>query len=1136
MTDKSEGVPSPEEAERKARIITEAVAGMRNRLNADIRLRPKALTTVTREKAAPQTPEPAAVTPDVPVVSNSTPPKAALDAQDSIDAQPVRTARKRANQFPDDQAAAEEAERKAQEEKKKQEKKEEERVAAGAIQKAAEEAAQAQKKQEEERAAAEQAAIAAAVTAASSIVVPGNVEPPKEVKKTQTPETLLLEIPDGTEFVVKSTKGSSKIYKRVGDAFFTTATKPRKADNAVVRLLNHGGTWEKTDGAAAVANSGTLPQGTVVSDVERQAILDGLASLEAKDQKLPPLEDGQEVFYNGANGQVRVERQGEMYKTVRLIQGQGDSGFVFDEQAIRNMAHNEQWALMSGGMPVLSRDNPRWASKENEKKKEKGNSEQYAELFEGDKWVLKKPDGTTEKWIRITALLGYAKNSDGSATSGWVDVERGTGTDDMTSSPGSFLLTDLRSELEENGYILEKEGNKSEKNQPEYKGIKDEANDDFDLVGNLWAAEGATLNETVQEKAPVDPAQEQHNKLDDLRTIVGEMRLQYVTADYKQNSAWARLKKYFNKPLEGGQSDIDTKFAFTEYKRALVELQEAELAELKEQGLSGKPLQEEMGRMLKYYQLDEAVRLFETRNQVKIESKHWQGSIISAAENVGRWYNKLPRWQKYTLAGVCLGAGALGGAAVGGGLVVARRILGSVGLAVTLDAGIEQWQEKKKLAGFEIERGQSLDRLREIQEEGGDLGVVLDGLLKEKLDSLETQFQKQKRTALWRRTAAWGGAGLLVFGGSFVAGQVIGQVKDILHGGGPEPEPSHAITPGPSVTPETPTAGGGVSVGETHPGGSLPAEGVAPNVSHTDILRKDYDVTTADGRGVWGVLAGRLPKGMPKADQNRIIASLENLMRKDLAEMSPSERAAAGFPKGNLDKIYAGKTVIHFDQFKSLTPEQIQAIIDGKSVGAPSLVEPKISLIDGVPKADFPSAVVGPTAMDQAVFDNFIDKVGVDKVGPSIDLERAVAVENYDKLMDTRTFLVEHPDQVPLFNRALGGVRQGIFMMTGERGIPIEYDYTLNSGKLGGATMSQILKDVDGFKQAPFGYSYDRNLNPLHYDQMKALAKLVATVEDPKVFGALGQVRAGENVNDYTKRMAALALQLGKNIPEFFKK
>ncbi|MDP2838003.1 MAG: hypothetical protein Q8O53_01875, partial [Candidatus Moranbacteria bacterium] len=116
------------------------------------------------------------------------------------------------------------------------------------------------------------------------------------------------------------------------------------------------------------------------------------------------------------------------------------------------------------------------------------------------------------------------------------------------------------------------------------------------------------------------------------------------------------------------------------------------------------------------------------------------------------------------------------------------------------------------------------------------------------------------------------------------------------------------------------------------------------------------------------------------------------------------------------------------------------------------------------------------------------------------------------------------------------GLRQGVFMMTGERGIPVEYDYTLNGGKLGGTTMSQILRDGEGFKRAPIGYSYDRNLNPLHYDQMMALTKLVATVQDPKIFGALGQVRAGEDVNDYTKRMATLALRMGKNIPGFFKK
>lgn len=324
----------------------------------------------------------------------------------------------------------------------------------------------------------------------------------------------------------------------------------------------------------------------------------------------------------------------------------------------------------------------------------------------------------------------------------------------------------------------------------------------------------------------------------------------------------------------------------------------------------------------------------------------------------------------------------------------------------------------------------------------------------------------------------------------------------------------------------------------------LEANGVNPDqpvsvesAARVTTLREDYTVTAADGKkGLWGVIERRLPEGMRPADQNRVIASIENLMRKDLAAMTPAERAAAGFPKGSIDLIYKGG-VIQFDKFPSLTPERIQAIMDGQSVGTPSAMpgipDPvsateRAQILDAF-RADAPNLetrIPAPvTSVERAqILDGFRD-------GPTVDPTRVVQganVADHDmriqQLTDPRQFIIDNPGSKELLFRTTARLHSELLMLTpGEDGVPFQYDYAANGEKLGNTQMSQVLKDFGSIRPRNI------NLNPLHPDQERALANLFRNAT--KAFGIeAAQPKAGESATYYIGRMATAALRKGVDI------
>lgn len=634
------------------------------------------------------------------------------------------------------------------------------------------------------------------------------------------------------------------------------------------------------------------------------------------------------------------------------------------------------------------------------------------------------------------------------------------------------------------------------------------------------------------------PADSSQQKIDALRTDMEEFRYKYAEMDYEKNSAWKTLTGFFRNLRDNGQKDPDTEYWKSEYMSKLMELQNLELEQIKQEGLKGDELKERMAGMLRYYKIEQAAELYRDRTQVQIDKKGFVKKAWGTWEHIVKEYGKLSTPAK-VFAGVALaGLSLSSGGAAALYIVAIRRAMGATGVAMTADALLAARAERKDKEKTEAHLAQFKEGF-----EVKDAEVAVEkfaSLLKGEIEQLNNGLQKKKLETLRRKGLSLGIGVGLVFGGSALASQVSGMMHH--EGAVAHTEPAAA----PEAASSAPAAASAPEAASSAPArAEVPSAspGVLPQEFKVSFDR--YQVTADDGkRGLWGVLEEHLPKDMlPQAEKNRIIQSLENVIQQKLDHMSAAELKEVGFPKGNINQIYAGTEI---DLGKLLTPEEVQKVLEGQSVAASSLAEGAERVVSGAVRAHgvsagLPEPVLSTAEVkDQAGFEKLVQQASAPKSAPVFDTSHTEAlIQKNISFTDPKAYLAEHQgDQVVLgrYHSTLGRLRMGIFMMNpGEGGVPIEYDYTLNGEKLGGTKISQVLRDMKGFDKGIFqNLDYDRVKNPLHYDQMKDLAKFLDATK--QAFGPdMSQVEAGESIDQYTRRMATAALRTGKEIKGFYK-
>lgn len=884
-----------------------------------------------------------------------------------------------------------------------------------------------------------------------------------------------------------------------------------------------------------------------------------------------PLGPGEQATYKGDRGLVTIERDG-LSGLYWIIDEGADKGLaVYTEEDVRNNAGLEKWQRVetTEANPDLRGRDPR----------------NYEELYEGDVWIKTLPDGSTRITIVSHDLSAYGPKVDVETT-----VMKGSDPGEMTVR--SIPVAELQKELRNEGYSL-------------------------DVAGSGPKIEVPKTSE--EPKKPEDPVKSEpiseKERLDGLRTEVDLFRRAYVEMDHKQDTKWKKLKRFFGMNIGGERGDPDTESLRQRYEEVFTKLKEAELAAIDRKGLSQDEVKSEMVRLLNYFTLGERLKMKADRIQVEAQDKKWSGKITGKIEDLGKWYNGLSPKKKLIAGAIGLAAGgvafATGGTAVGtaaaAGLFL-KRMVTTAGAKVFADGALEQGEAWLTKHFTEKDNTKKLEELNALNTPLTSLGALsekgispealgkLDSLLTQEIKSLDKKLQHQKRNEIWRKTGTWGlaiagatyfsyRAGMSVWGdnGSAVRTEAI-KTKELNEVLEKAKEKANAATvASPSEVSAAPASAS--SAPATPSPEQVPSARVVPATpeggTRFESLRNDYKVTSADRKqGLWGVIKGRLPdniKALPVADQNRVIANIEELMKRDLAGMTKEERLLAGFEEGNLDKIYADKTVIRFDQFKSLTDENIQAAQDGKLVGAPSatgIMEKGARVVAEAGKSmDVSARDLSPQELEAAMKgaedemiaqdrvkyeympeeqkalrlaeDQMIrDELAKDKMTTTLsgqsydDAQKANTAKEFaaSQVVETKATALSAFEQAPaevktqMMLRTTGNIRQALFLtpeLMADTRMNAPFDYTINRGAMGFVQMGRITEKFAELHSGQFN-RFNRMAFPLHPSQVDQVVRLVSLAQDSRFFGTAGLPKSVETVDEYTRRIAHLALSSGK--------
>lgn len=609
--------------------------------------------------------------------------------------------------------------------------------------------------------------------------------------------------------------------------------------------------------------------------------------------------------------------------------------------------------------------------------------------------------------------------------------------------------------------------------------------------------------------------------------------------------------------------------------------------------LSGEkaPLQEKMKAL--WDEAKEGINGPTAKGEVKAWLKLFVGSgalagegVLQAIETVGSFSNKLSRGRagKYILtATVTVGGAVALGVATGGvasvaiGALALKRLVGGAGLAVAAEAGMDAYakhrRERKKQ---EIMEGDHpvLDALQAeaLQVRQGYRNEISYAALEEYLK--ESGAKARRGEGARRRAEAWKKLGAITVGaaiGSGAASHLFARagILNQYIGGKAQAAPmgtgSGAILPSVSG----PGTSGLVSSPDAAP---MPAAAVSAPSSGQEALSVKASVVDRTlvsiekptkllslhkverGESIWK-LAENSVKDLPGMDDRssgRFAKLVEIHLQEKLSAIDPDLAKAAGFTpdaEGRLTpqhiqagaKLELGK-IISDEEMKNLIAQaKSDALISAPTIEAASVTQPSSVVNPAAEEAVIGTRVpVSSLEEKAAIRDLFVESPasetativptnavdGVNDLRPEADLLRP------DGNVMAYVEKLPREDQIRLlrnFKKLSLELFQTSEVMGGE--IPNErYDPALHP-ELAKAKLAAILADHKTLAVKPLA-GYDRALNPLHWSQMEAVAKF--SQASAKTFGAeLARVRAGESVQEYVLRMAALASHEGKKIPGF---
>ncbi|MEK7549403.1 MAG: hypothetical protein AAB519_00245 [Patescibacteria group bacterium] len=657
---------------------------------------------------------------------------------------------------------------------------------------------------------------------------------------------------------------------------------------------------------------------------------------------------------------------------------------------------------------------------------------------------------------------------------------------------------------------------------------------------------------------------------------VADARKKFAEADLAHNKAWKDIARTIP-GLKNSKSLIEssdlTHFR-TEYQGKLQELRSAEIERLKSEGFSGKKLEHEIEKVVRYFQCDEAVALYEARTEVRKENQNWGGKALEAFGNIGKAYNKLSWKQKLVITGACLAgtaaltltAGVAGGA-VAGGALLARKFVVAAGTTVTAETLMKMTGEKLRDKDDTKKIGKKVEKLGVTEMDGVNF-ERLSQILDSDIAHLDKKLQKKKWAGILQKSSSLA----IGFGATFGMSALLShpaeaatptetapvsetmkvealpqaltdsqQAVDVQAGheyveASPEAQAEIRQTTGLTdeqlrglATQQEATDAPLSPSAETSTASAPEAISEAQTI---EGIRGEYTTTASDARrGLWGVLDSRLPEDMPKAERVKVISSLENAIAAKLHDMSPEQLRAVGFSSGDVNIIHPGDTL---KLGELLSADDTKTILEGKIIlPIEAEVPSEIPTEAPTPDTSVPEAE-GSVSSDASLVESPKEAVTV-PTEAAVTPAAEVVAENIEAKPEgtfkdqLRAFFQEHPGKDKLYLRNLAVFRGQLFE-TPEVGTLSGYDQSLVQEAMNHTEVGQVLSDhamLEGNKS----YLYDKVANPFHVSQMENLDRLV--VAAGREFGAAGRPGPTETVSEYTKRVMFLLFQKNIDNPSF---
>ncbi len=403
-------------------------------------------------------------------------------------------------------------------------------------------------------------------------------------------------------------------------------------------------------------------------------------------------------------------------------------------------------------------------------------------------------------------------------------------------------------------------------------------------------------------------------------------RKQYAKTEFRDRKAMEEIKRFsklvFSKEDIGETPNIKT--AREMYEAALSADMQSKVMNLKDKGLKGEKLNEELEKLMIHYKVTAAHELYNARTEEKIAymrekgdksaAKHGLDVVMSGMTSIANFYNKkVPLWLKGGLAVGSFVAGA-------GVFTSGKRIWGALMMATSGGMALDALAQK-----VDSRAGQK-DTLRNISEATDKKGKVdfekIKNFLEDDIKKIDKKLNKFVFRSYAHKTIAVGTAlllGTLATTGLFKALDDYKVGGNAAPGGIPKPDSGAALnakvqTPLSDAAFGKPDSGTPINMRAPGATGSFEQPLASPETvaekAHSSKVEIRKPFIGADGHkkydSIWRGLKDHLKQAHPEWDEKHLNGATQTIFRDGVLNYANENKISYDAAVARLSKIHPG--------------------------------------------------------------------------------------------------------------------------------------------------------------------------------------------------------------------------------------